>query len=129
MNKPKLADYITRIPVTATPDQSIAYARGLMHEHRIRHLPIVDDSGVVGLVSQRDLLLLDSIDPESDDLPLSRTVNGKPYTVDVASDLAAIAREMCARHIGSAVVTRDGVLVGMFTTTDALGALAAALDS
>ena len=49
-------DRMARCPVTATPDDEIADTMGAMTEHRIRHLPVIDGSTVVGMISIRDLL-------------------------------------------------------------------------
>jgi len=42
--------------VFATPEQTIDECMALMTQHRIRHLPVVDDEKVVGLVSIGDLV-------------------------------------------------------------------------
>jgi acetoin utilization protein AcuB len=43
--------------VTATPSTSLYRAREMMREHRIRHLPVVDeDNRLVGLVTWRAFL-------------------------------------------------------------------------
>ncbi len=44
----------TRI-VTCEPDDSIIDAFTLMNSNRIRHLPVVDDGRLVGMVSMRDV--------------------------------------------------------------------------
>jgi len=51
------------------------------------------------------------------------------FTVDPNASLAKTAREMAAHRYGSAVVLDHGIVVGLFTTTDALRALAAVLES
>ena len=42
--------------VTASPDMSLAEAREQMQQHRIRHLPVVEDGVLRGVVNIRDLL-------------------------------------------------------------------------
>jgi CBS domain-containing protein len=42
-----------------------------------------------------------------------------PYVVEMTTPLAAVAREMAVRHIGSAIVLRHGRLAGVFSTVDA----------
>ena len=46
-------------PVTLDPDKSFGHALTLMHEHSIRHVPVVENGHPVGIVSARDAL-----DPE-----------------------------------------------------------------
>jgi CBS domain-containing protein len=54
-----LADVMTAAPHTVSPRQSFGYAMLIMHQHGIRHLPVVDDGKLVGIVSSRNAL-----DPE-----------------------------------------------------------------
>ncbi len=41
-----------------TPEDDLDYAISIMKQKRIRHLPVVDNGNVVGMISMRDLLLL-----------------------------------------------------------------------
>jgi CBS domain-containing protein len=54
-----LAEVMTPSPWTVAPDKAFGYALRLMHEHRVRHIPVVEDGKPVGMVSARDAL-----DPE-----------------------------------------------------------------
>jgi len=128
VSKPTLSDYISRVPVTVSADQTVAFARALMVEHKIRHLPVLRGSQVAGVFSHRDMLILDSITDDSDELLVEKAMAAEPYVVDIGDDLATIASEMAARQIGSAIVTANGKVVAMFTTIDALRALTAALS-
>jgi len=47
-----------------------------------------------------------------------------PYIVPASTPVAVVAATMATRHIGSAVVTKKGALVGIFTATDACRVLA-----
>lgn len=47
---------MTRSIISCAPETSISEALSLMGSHRIRHLPVMKDGGVVGLISVRDLL-------------------------------------------------------------------------
>jgi len=51
-----VADVMVRDVVTADLAYTFADCLKLMHDHRIRHLPVVDKGKVVGVVSVRDLL-------------------------------------------------------------------------
>jgi CBS domain-containing protein len=56
----RLGDILTREPVTVTPDETIAEARRLMAEHRIRRLPVCKGSQLVGILSLGDVALADA---------------------------------------------------------------------
>jgi CBS domain-containing protein len=52
--------YMSRVPVAVAPDTDSATAARLMVEHEIRHLPVTVGERVVGMVSARDLLLVEA---------------------------------------------------------------------
>ena len=52
----KVKEIMTKEVVIGTPDDDAEYAVMVMKQKRIRHLPIVENEKVVGLVSMRDLL-------------------------------------------------------------------------
>jgi acetoin utilization protein AcuB len=49
------SDVMPRSVITAPPGMSLALAQRLMDDHRLRHLPVVQEGQLVGLVSDRDL--------------------------------------------------------------------------
>jgi CBS domain-containing protein len=51
-----LAEVMTRDLQTITPDSTLREALWLMERHGIRHLPVMDNGSVVGIVSLRDLI-------------------------------------------------------------------------
>jgi acetoin utilization protein AcuB len=50
-----IRDLMTYSVITAPPTMSLALVQRLMHDHRIRHLPVVQGPQLVGLVTDRDL--------------------------------------------------------------------------
>lgn len=51
-----VASVMTRDVITATPDADLSHGMEVMTENRVRHLPIVDDGRLVGIVSIGDLV-------------------------------------------------------------------------
>jgi CBS domain-containing protein len=51
-----LADVMTRDPTTITPDKTFGHAMLMMHEGGFRHVPVVEDGKLVGMVSSRNAL-------------------------------------------------------------------------
>ena len=49
-------DVMTKQVAIGTPEDDLDYAIDIMKRKRIRHLPIVDNQKVVGMISMRDLL-------------------------------------------------------------------------
>ncbi len=52
----RLADVMTRRPLWITPQTSVREALRTMKEHHLRHLPVMRDGTVIGVVSVRDFL-------------------------------------------------------------------------
>jgi CBS domain-containing protein len=52
----KVQDVMTKEVAVGIPDDDLEYAISAMKQKRIRHLPIVENDKVVGMVSMRDLL-------------------------------------------------------------------------
>ena len=52
----KIEDVMTKGVAIGTPEDDLDYAISVMKQKRIRHLPIVDQQRVVGMISMRDLL-------------------------------------------------------------------------
>ena len=121
--------YMSSVIVTAEPSWLASEAERLMAQHDIRHLPVVEKGRVVGVITQRDILRARA-DAKSATArrDIAACMHADPYVVDPAEPLVRAAREMARRQIGSALVAHDGKLVGVFTTTDALLALAALLE-
>ena len=52
----KIMDIMTKQVAIATMDDDLDYAINTMKKEKIRHLPIVEDKRVVGIISMRDIL-------------------------------------------------------------------------
>ena len=52
----KVADIMTREVITVTPSTEASACMVLMSQKKIRHLPVLDGTQVVGLISIRDLM-------------------------------------------------------------------------
>jgi acetoin utilization protein AcuB len=128
MPKHTVQRYMTVSPVSIASHRTLADARQLMRERGIRHLPVVDAGRLVGIVSQRDLYLIETlrgVDAGAD--TVAEAMTAEPYAVSPDAPLEEVAREMAQHKYGSAVVVQRGEVVGIFTTVDALRALASML--
>jgi acetoin utilization protein AcuB len=122
---PTVADYMTPAPRSIGADQSIARARAIMREHRIRHLPVLRSGQLVGLVSDRDLAWIESMEAEKREAVLvDDAMTPFPYVVPLETPLEVVAATMAQGRFGSAIVIDRHRVVGVFTTTDAMRALA-----
>lgn len=110
-------------------DQSIALAEERMAEWRVRHLPVLEGGQLVGVLSDRDIAFLRDVLPErARAMSVEEAMSAVPYCVERSVPLAEVARHMASRRLGSAIVTDNGRIAGVFTTTDALETLAELLE-
>jgi CBS domain-containing protein len=56
LNTRKVADIMTRQLITIAPSASIAEACRLLHDHRLRRLPVVESDKLVGMIARVDLV-------------------------------------------------------------------------
>lgn len=104
--------------VSVHPDSTVDEVRRVMARHKIRHLPVLDDSGaLVGLVSQTDVLVAGNGGPRSVREIMVRDLD----TVDERNNVRHVALLMFRRKRSCLPVTRDGELRGIVTDSDFLG--------
>lgn len=116
---------MTASPHTIGVDQSLAAATQMMQAHKVRHLPVLRGGEMVGLLSERDIQLvagLPSVDPAT--FTVEDAMSEPVYSVTPDTPLEEVAAEMAAHKYGAAVVTEGGHIAGVFTSVDALYALA-----
>jgi acetoin utilization protein AcuB len=96
-----------------------------MRKFEIRHLPVLHGGKLIGLLSLRDLHLVETlpnVDPEL--VRVEEAMTQDVYAVEPKTPLKQVVSEMAARKLGSAVVVEGSKVVGVFTTVDALDLLA-----
>jgi acetoin utilization protein AcuB len=119
-----IESFMTRSVHTVGTKSPLAEAHRMMNDHGIRHLPVLEGGRLVGLVSQRDLHLIETLkDVDPKEVLVEEAMSQDAYTVAPEAPLAEVAREMARHKYGSAVIIRGAVVLGIFTTTDALMAL------
>ena len=124
----RIEDEMTAYPVIANPRMSVNEAADIMEREKIRHIPVVQNGKVIGILSDRDLkqptLLSDSMQ-----LLVSDVMTPNPYCAKVGTALWEVVREMAQKKFGSAVVLDlRGRVIGIFTTTDGMRVLAEMLE-
>jgi acetoin utilization protein AcuB len=122
---PAVKEYMTPSPLSIGPDQTLERAHEMMRTNQVRHLPVLKGGKLVGIVSQRDLLLIETIhDADPSQVPVEDAMSENVYEVDADTGLDVVAEMLTEYKYGSAVVLERGELVGIFTTNDACRALA-----
>ena len=117
---PTLLSAMTPFPWSVEIDQPLERAREMMREHAIRHLPVVREGKLVGVIDDRHAELMAGQAGHAGKRPsVASACRLDPYVVDAATPLEEVLREMAARRTDAALVTRKGRLAGIFTASDA----------
>lgn len=117
-------EYTTPDPVTAHENMTIEELQQLMREHGIRHLPVVREGTVVGVISERDVRLFAGLSvAEKFQVTAADIMSPDPLSVSSVTPLDEVALIMSENKVGSVMVLEDGQFLGIFTATDALNAL------
>jgi acetoin utilization protein AcuB len=119
---PVIGSVMTPFPHVVQVTESVLTARALMIEHAVRHLPVKNGNALVGVLTDRDLKR--ALDPSlglppKEELFVRDIFVADAYVVDVSEPLDRVLDHLSSEHIGSALVTKSGRLVGIFTLTDA----------
>jgi len=134
MQAERVADLMSPIVKTVGRNDTLSLADDLMRANRIRHLPVLDEGALCGLVSRRDMFrgalaaalgygdvaqrkLLDT-------LLVKEVMTTEVLTTSPETPLREAARTMLDRKIGCLPVLKDGRLVGILTEGDFVRACA-----
>jgi len=120
---------MSRNPVTVQHDVSITEALKVMRENQVRRLPVLDDEGgMVGIVSEKDLLYASPSPATSlsiyelhymlTHLKVSELMTAEVRSVAPDVPLEEAARIMADNKLGGLPVMESGRLVGIITETD-----------
>ena len=113
---------MTPFPYVVQVDESVLAARALMVQHEVRHLPVKDGDTLIGVLTDRDLKR--ALDPTvglrpEEELFVRDVFVPDAYVVGMSEPLDGVLDHLSSQHIGSALVTKNGRLVGIFTLSDA----------
>jgi CBS domain-containing protein len=117
-----VGELMTREVVTLKETQNLAKADELLHLHRIRHLPVLRQGKLVGLVTHRDLLKAAAVhatNPASQPLWAADIMTRDLATVRPETPLKEAVESMLQHKYGCLpVVDASGALVGIITEAD-----------
>ncbi|HPE92688.1 MAG: CBS domain-containing protein [Sphaerochaeta sp.] len=120
---------MTRNPVTATPDMSIAEASALMKQEKVHRLPVLDkDKKLVGIITEKDILYA-SPSPASSlsihemayllsKLTVKKLMSKNVVTISKDTTVEEAARMMVDQDLSSLPVLEGDKLIGIVTKSD-----------
>lgn len=126
-----VADIMSTDVITLIEDETLAHAKRCMDRGRIRHLPVLRDRKLVGLVTHRDLLaasfsIFAEVEPVEQrrifvTVPVAEAMHRDVITVRPDEPVADAARTLLDNKWGCLPVVDDGGdLVGIVTEADFL---------
>ena len=119
---------MTPTPHSIGEDQTLVTAHKIMRQHHVRHLPVLRAGKLVGLVTQRDLALIETLeDVDQEKVIVEDAMSTDVFTVEPTAPLETVALTMAEHKYGCAVVMDHATVIGIFTTVDACRALAVQL--
>lgn len=134
----RVGELMTSDPIVISPDVSVLKVRALMKEAAIRHLPVVDEEGILGMVSDRDLAFMhnlpgvfDNVDAGDVEAALEAPVgvilksrflvDRDVVAVGPATSLQEAIKIIVKTGVGALpVVDDEGAVVGILSTVDIL---------
>lgn len=124
--------YMSALPETIEEGLMLSDAKDRMFALGVHHLPVLRDGELVGILSHRDIAIAEALAVVSiASVPVAQVMTSMPFTCGPNAHVEAVAREMADHFYGSAVVVdpeHPTQVLGVFTTTDALRALADLVD-
>jgi CBS domain-containing protein len=103
---------------TAAPGETFAQVAGLLHEHAISSVVVMEGDRLAGIVTERDLvnLVADGGDPRT--ATVAERMSTDLDTVSSRADIAEAAEHMARRGIRHLPIVDDGALVGIISIRD-----------
>lgn len=122
--------YMTTTPLFIEKDAPLLEAAELMQANHIRHLPVLSQGRIEGILSSTDVALvrgLHGVDMEK--LKVHDCYTANPYKVSPEASLDKVLEEMAEKKYGCVLVDDNDHLVGIFTWIDALKATKTLLET
>ena len=117
---PRIEDVMTPSPTVIEIDRSVSEALSAMEECGIRHLPVTAGKRLVGIISDRDLRVAQTVQSNAASvLRVGDICTTDAYVVAADRPLHEVVTEMARGHFGCVVVVSSGEPIGIFTTVDA----------
>ncbi len=116
---PNISDLMTANPARLDPEARIEDAWKIMHANRVRHVPICKGEKLVGLVTQKDLLV-NAQNTALLTLPVAEIMVFKVSTITTSTSTEEAAQIMLSDKISCLPVVEDDKLMGIITESDFL---------
>lgn len=123
-----VSDWMTKKVITVSPDDSIFQAAGLAKENSVKHLPVVKDGRIKGIISDRDIKEYVPSKAASQDVyelhslftktKVKNVMKSKVITAWQDTPIEEAAMIMLDNNIGCLPVVEGNMLVGIISDRD-----------
>lgn len=121
---PQIHKYMTTTPHSISADETLFQAFDIMKKYEIRHLPVMKNGKLCGVLTDRDLKLAMSLQGvKIDQTRVMDIATEDPHLTTPSAPLDEVVTYMAEHKIGSTLVVDHHKLVGIFTSTDAMRVL------
>jgi CBS domain-containing protein len=121
MNEP-LSLIMTRDVITANQDDSLAVARNIFMRNKVHHLPILDGSRLVGILTTYDLFKLNGAAKGKDleDITIKDVMTKHIATLEPEDKIGSAAELFLENLFHAVPIVKDGTLEGIVTSFDVI---------
>lgn len=124
-----VSSIMTKNVITLKLSDDLTKAEELFKKNKIRHIPVVSGSKIIGMLSYTDLLRISFVDAVDDDADIVDTTVYNMFTVEqvMAKKVVSVAPETTIKEAAEILshnefhalpVCEGNLLVGIITTTD-----------
>lgn len=113
-------DLMVRNPNTVHPEMTLAQVMELMDAVACRHLPVLENGLLMGMVSDRDVRMAANLPMLTQEVEVAEFMTMSPITIEASATVQEAARLLNDKSIGALLVLEQGSLVGILTVYDIL---------
>lgn len=130
IRKAPISMIMTSPVITLSKEDNLETAEQLFKQHHIRHIPVVDEHVIIGMLSYTDLLRLSFADVADSDLndasdvmvynmfTIGQVMNRNIVTVSSSNSIKEVAEILASKEFHALPVVSNNSLIGIVTTTD-----------
>ncbi len=125
-----ISNIMTKDVITLTLNDNLFEAEKLFKQHHIRHIPVIDNDKIVGMLSLTDLLRLSFVDSYNDTetvdtaiysmLSVHQVMAKNTVKVNSNTSIKEVASLLASKEFHALPVVDNQKLTGIITTTDLL---------
>lgn len=115
----KVKDIMTKDVAYINPDSTLVEAAQLMQKHNVGSIPVCDASGVIGIVTDRDIIVRNIAHGKSpQSTPVRDVMTGQVTTATPEMEVDDITKIMAQKQIRRLPVVENNMIIGMVALGD-----------